>query len=77
MNVDTTAPYVSGPHLALLYIILYSCSDPGKIVRIQVSGKTIPILTLTGGEADYLFIQPSKAMVFQGSAGENKLGNIM
>ena len=41
MNVATTAPYVSGPHLALLYITLYPCSDPETIVGIQVSGKTI------------------------------------
>ena len=39
MGVDTTAPYVSGLlHLALLYLTLYSYSDPGRIV---VTGKTI------------------------------------
>ena len=27
----TTALYVSGIHLVLLYIILYSYSDPGRI----------------------------------------------
>ena len=37
----TTARYVSGLHLVPLYITLYSYSDPGRIVDIQVSGKTI------------------------------------
>ena len=45
MNVDTPAPYVSGLHLALLYITLYSYSDPGRIVGIQVSGEPIVINT--------------------------------
>ena len=48
MNVDTTAPYVSGLHFALLYKTLYSYSDPERIFRIQVSGKTIAINTDRG-----------------------------
>ena len=42
MNVNATAPYVSGLYLVLLYITLYSYSNPGRIV---VSGKNIPINT--------------------------------
>ena len=46
MDVNTTALYVSGLiHIALPYITLNSYSDPGRIVRIQVSGKTIAINT--------------------------------
>ena len=46
MDVNTTALYVSGLiHLALPYITLNSYSDPERIFRIQVSGKTIAINT--------------------------------
>ena len=45
MNVDTTAPYVLQLHFALLYKTLYSYNDLGRIVHIQVSGKTIAINT--------------------------------
>ena len=45
MNVNAPAPYVPGLHLALLYITLYSYSDPGRTVGIQVSGKIIAVNT--------------------------------
>ena len=45
MNVNTTTPYVSRLYLVLLYMTLYSYSDPGRIIGVQVSGKTIAINT--------------------------------
>ena len=56
MNVDTTAPYVSGLHFVLLYKTLYSYSGPERIFRIQVSGKTIAINT--DRRRGLLFIYP-------------------